>query len=343
MAHRGQTDHVHSHSRGKAAGGSLQLLIHNHAWFVGVGGVLLGLFLLVYVPRLEAVSRSLFLFAGFHLVGAVLLLASLYALAPRARLRRVLGRHKREARTDEYDFGWGPEWMNGLALVALVMLFVAVAINVVAPAWWPLALVVAVFGAFFVVGNLMMQSFRNRDHVVLPMVGLLRSDDDLVLDAGCGAGRTTIALSRVLRSGRVVAVDRFDAGYIDDGGRTLLDRNLRVAGLDERVRVEKADLVSLPFADGTFDGAVSTSVFDHLGKAKGRALAEVFRTLKPGGRFLVAVSVPGWEMFMIANVLSFFLASRKTWRRLATAAGFDVVDEGVFNFAWFALLEKPAA
>ena len=341
MAHHGQTDHVHGHSHGGAAGEGVNRLIHNHAWFAGVGGVLLGLFLLVFVPRLEAVSRSLFLFAGFHLLGAVVLFASVYALAPHAGLRRALGRHTRATRADAYDFGWGPEWMNGLALVALVALFVAVAIDIAAPSWWPLALVIAVFGAFFVVGNFMMQSFRSRDFIVLPMVGLLRGDDDVVLDAGCGAGRTTIALSRVLRSGRVVAVDRFDAGYIEEGGRTLLDRNLQVAGLGDRVRVEKADLVSLPFAEGTFDGAVSNSVFDHLGDAKERALAEVFRTLKPGGRFLLAVSVPGWEMFMIANALSFFLASRQTWRRLAGAAGFEVVEEGVFNFAWFALLEKP--
>lgn len=104
-----------------------------------------------------------------------------------------------------------------------------------------------------------MRSFRSSDHVVLPMVDLVQSDEDVVLDAGCGAGRTIVALNRVLRNGRIVAVDRFDADYIDDGGRELIERNLRVAGLVERVTIETADLSALAFADETFDGAVSTT------------------------------------------------------------------------------------
>jgi len=313
-------------------------VLHSHTWFVGVGGVVVGLLLLVFAPRLAAVSRSLFLFAGFHLLGAVVLLSSFYALASRGHRHRD---RRSSAGAREFDFGWGPEWMNGLGLAALIALFLAVAVEIAAPAWWPPALLLSVAGTLFLIGNFVMRSFRSRDHVVLPMVDLLRGERDTVLDAGCGAGRTTVAISRMLRSGSVVAVDRFDAGYIEGGGRALLDRNLAAAGLTERVGVERADLASLPFDDATFDSAVSTNVFDHLGAAKGRALAEVYRTLKPGGRFLLAVWVPSWEMFTVANILSFFLTSRGAWRRLATATGFRVIDEGVFNYAWFVLLAKP--
>ena len=188
-----------------------------------------------------------------------------------------------------------------------------------------------------------MRSFQGADFVVLPMVALTSGDADVVLDAGCGAGRTTVALRRGLRNGRVVAVDRFDADYIDGGGRALLERKLAAAGLMERVEVRAADLTRLPFPDATFDAAVSTNVFDHLGADKLRALAEICRTLKPGGRFLIAVWTPSWPMFAVASVFSLFLTPRAEWRRLAKAAGFVVADEGVFNYAWFALFEKPAA
>lgn len=193
-----------------------------------------------------------------------------------------------------------------------------------------------------VVGNAVMRSFRRTDHVVLPMVNLLSSDHDLVLDAGCGSGRTTIALARVLKSGRVVGLDRFDAGYIDDGGRALLDSNLRLAGLSEKVQVETGDLTAMVFADNHFDSAVSTHVYDHLGRQKLQALGETYRVLKPGGRFLMAVWVPGLTMFAVANVLSLFLTTKAQWRGLAQRAGFRVIDEGMFNHAWFVLLEKPA-
>ena len=123
------------------------------------------------------------------------------------------------------------------------------------------------------------------------------------------------ALRRGLRNGRVVAVNRFDADYIDGGGRALIERNLAAAGLMERVEVRAADLTRLPFPDATFDAAVSTNVFDHLGADKLRALAEICRTLKPGGRFLIAVWTPSWPMFAVASVFSLFLTPRAEWRR----------------------------
>ncbi|MBI3451652.1 MAG: class I SAM-dependent methyltransferase, partial [Rhodospirillales bacterium] len=296
--------------------------IHSHTWIVGVLGLVAGLLLLVYVPSLKAVSGSILLFAGFHLVGGIVVLASLYIVALRQIVRRILRGRTRQAApvAGIYDFGWGPEWMNGLAVGALVAASAAVAIQVAAPAWWPLAFLVLLLAAAFSVGNSIMRSFRSADHVVLPMVDFLQGDHDLVLDAGCGAGRTTIALSKGLRNGRVVAIDRFDADYIDDGGRTQIEHNLRAAGLSERVRIETADLTDLPFDDISFDSAISTNVYDHLGRYKEGALHEIFRVLKPGGRFLMAVWVPGGAMFAVANILSFFLTSRAQWRAMARRA-----------------------
>lgn len=317
--------------------------LHSHMWVMGLAGVAAGLALLIYVPRLGAVSKSVLLFAGFHLVGAVVVLSSLYVTTLRGALRRWLKLGDRAVSGERFDFGWGPGWMNGLAIAALVSAAGAVALQVAVPRAWPGSFLLLVLTAVFVAGNFVMRSFRREDHVVLPMVDLVRGDRDLVLDAGCGAGRTSIALGRVLKGGRIVAVDRFDAGYIDDGGRTLLERNLRLAGLSERVSVETADLTALPFPEASFDAAVSTHVYDHLGDQKAQGLREVARVLKPGGRFLMAVWVPGWTMFTVANLLSLFLTPKAAWRDMAARAGFKVVDEGIFNHAWFVLLEKPGA
>jgi SAM-dependent methyltransferase len=316
--------------------------VHSHAWLVGVVGLIVGLALLVYVPTLKAVSRSLLLFAGFHLIGGAIVLASAYSLVLRRTARRLTRRAEPHAAASGFDFGWGPEWMNGLAFAAIAAIAAAVAVIVAAPAWWPASFGLVILGALFGVGNAIMRTFQSRDCVVLPMAPLLRSDRDLVLDAGCGAGRTTIALSCVLGEGRVIAVDRFDADYIDNGGRALLDRNLKIARLADRVSVVTGDLTALPFDDNHFDAAVSTNVFDHLGDGKQKALEEIRRVLKPGGRFLMAVWTPGFAMFAVANVFSMLLTSRRRWRSMAERAELRLVQEGVFNFAWFALFEKSA-
>lgn len=315
--------------------------IHSHAWIMGVVGAAVGLALMVYAPSLPAVSQSVLLFAGFHLVGGIVLAASAYSLGLRKLLRRWGWRNNAPA-ANQFDFGWGPEWMNGLAVAALAAFAGAIGVMVAAPAFWPLALGGALLAALFIVGALVMRSFQSRDFVVLPMVRLLRSSQDRVLDAGCGSGRTSIALARCLGAGRIVAVDRFDADYIDEGGRGHIDHNLRVAGLTEQVTVMRADLTQLPFPDNEFDAAVSTHVFDHLGAGKAAALGEIHRVLQPGGRFLMAVWTPSWPMAAVANIFALLLTDKRAWRRLAADAGLRVVDEGVFNFAWFVLLEKPS-
>ena len=315
---------------------------HSHMWLIGLVGIVAGAVLMIYVPSLKAVSASLLLFAGFHIVGGIVLLASFYVMALRGWIRRLHAARPAVSGRGKLDFGWGPGWMNGLAVAALATFAAAVAVQVAWPAWWPLTFLLVFQGALFLVGNAVMSSFRHRDYMVLPMVDLMRHGQGRVLDAGCGAGRTTIALSRILADGRVTAVDRFDADYIDDGGRALLERNLAIAGLTERVDILTADLTALPLDDASIDAAVSTNVFDHLGAGKRQALAEIRRVLRPGGRFLMAVWVPGLTMFAVASVLSLALTSRRRWRELAEGAGLKVVDEGVFNHVWFVVLEKPA-
>ena len=62
---------------------------HGHMIWVGVAGIAAGAALMIYVPSLRPVSNVLFLFAGFHLVGAVVVMASLYLLAGRRIGRRL--------------------------------------------------------------------------------------------------------------------------------------------------------------------------------------------------------------------------------------------------------------
>ncbi len=310
---------------------------HQHGWIFGLAGFAAGLMLLVYVPSLRPVGQSLILFAGFDVVGAVVLLATIWYGSLRERL------HHPSRRANKIDFGWDPGWTMGLAVTALIAGASAVAVEVAVPDWWPAAWILLLTGAFFFTGFILMLGYRRPDGAVLPMVNLLSGDKDVVLDAGCGAGRTTIALAHALRQGRIVAFDRFDASYIDGGGRSLIENNLRLAGLSERVSIETGDLAAMPFGDASFDSVVSTNVYDHLGRNKETVVRETFRVLKPGGRFLIGVSVPSWAMFAVGNVLSFFLKSRSGWRKLAARAGFAIDGEWMVNGTWFALLVKPGA
>ena len=245
------------------------------------------------------------------------------------------------AQQQEPDFGWSRPAYLAPWLIAAVLVSAALGLQLHWPECWGAWFVLALLGAGFFAGGVWLRTSDKADHAPLPLVDWLGSDGDLVLDAGCGGGRTTLAVAKVLRRGRIVALDRFDARYIEAGGRALLERNLRIAGLTGRVEIAPGDITRLPFPDGQFDSAVSAHVMDHLGPNKRTGLAELRRVLKPGGRLLMVNWVPGWAMFSLGNVFSFLLTSPAGWGELAAAAGFAIRDQGRFNGLWFAVLERP--
>ncbi len=323
-------------------GGSTTERSHSHMWLFGVLGLAAGFGLMVSVPRLKPLEHVLLLQIGLYILGAIVLLASLHALAgPSMRRHRTRRSGGHRAAMDRYDFGWHPGMTAFPWTAALVLLGAAVVLQVTLPLWWPLALLLTLMAANFFAGYLIVRTTTRADRTTLPMVDLLQGDHDLVLDAGCGAGRTTLSLGRVLKRGQIVALDRFDADYIDAGGRDLLENNLRLAGLTDRVRIETGDLTRLPFEDQTFDTAVSAHALDHLGPEKGQGMREVLRVLKPGGRLLVVASVPGWATFAIVNMLSLLLMGKVGWRSLARTSGFEIVEDGDFNGFWYLLVRKP--
>lgn len=100
--------------------------------------------------------------------------------------------------------------------------------------------------------------------------------DQLVLDAGCGAGRWALELAR--RGPRVLAVD---LGLSIE----LAARNCASTG---RVLCVEADLLELPVAEASVDWAYTLGVLHHL-RDPLAALRRIVRSVRPGGVVLVYV------------------------------------------------------
>jgi ubiquinone/menaquinone biosynthesis C-methylase UbiE len=100
-----------------------------------------------------------------------------------------------------------------------------------------------------------------------------------VLDVGSGAGTATLeAARRIQVGGRVIGID------IAPGLVEIANRDAREQGLPVDCYVMDAENLHLP--DETFDVVISFSAIFHF-PDPGRAIAEMFRVLKPNGRFVL--------------------------------------------------------
>lgn len=114
---------------------------------------------------------------------------------------------------------------------------------------------------------------------LLALLGLL-DDNWTVGDLGCGTGQVSESIAPFV--GRVVAVD--------DSPAMLGAARSRLGGLSN-VEVRSGEVERLPIGDGELDAAVLFLVL-HFVPDPERALAEVRRVLRPGGRLLVVDMMP---------------------------------------------------
>ena len=102
-----------------------------------------------------------------------------------------------------------------------------------------------------------------------------------VLDIGCGAGVDTIFAAKMTGpAGKAVGIDLIPEML------KRAEENLKLAEIDN-VKFEESSAEKLLFPDESFDVVISNGAFN-LVPDKARALEEVFRVLKPGGRLMIA-------------------------------------------------------
>ena len=127
---------------------------------------------------------------------------------------------------------------------------------------------------------------RNRDRFFQP---LALTGNEQVLDLGCGRGLLLIGAAKRLITGKATGVDIWQTVDLSGNRPEATLENARREGLEDRVEVKTADMRELPFGDATFDCVVSRAAIHNITSTaeRARAIREVARVLKPGGRALI--------------------------------------------------------
>jgi ubiquinone/menaquinone biosynthesis C-methylase UbiE len=160
------------------------------------------------------------------------------------------------------------------------------------------------------------------------------------LDLGCGCGQLTRALWSKSR-GQAQSITGLDCAAINERAYDQLRRTLQPLPHPDQIRFLTADFSSgLPFLNTEqFNGAVSglaiqyaecyseergcwtTEAYDHL-------LSEIWRVLRPGGRFVFSVNVPepAWGRVALGSLWGIFQTCqpgrflKNSWRMLRYGA-----------------------
>ena len=122
------------------------------------------------------------------------------------------------------------------------------------------------------------QALKNQDKIMAELAGITK--DDLVLDAGCGIGGSSLFLAKAIGC-KVVGISIVEQQV--KKARHLASR----FGLSAEATFSVADFTAMPFAENTFDVVWAIESVCYAPK-KEQFLREAFRVLKPGGTLIVA-------------------------------------------------------
>lgn len=139
--------------------------------------------------------------------------------------------------------------------------------------------------------------------------------DDHVLEVGFGGGDLIARMHPVVTRGRIVGVD------FSPAMTALCERRFSTMVRAERVALHCASVDALPFASEEFTKAATVNTI-YFWPDPVAALAEVHRTLRPGGRIVVAFNPPATASKLAYTQHGFTLYEPDQVRALLHEAGF---------------------
>lgn len=123
-------------------------------------------------------------------------------------------------------------------------------------------------------------------------------EGDRILELGCGMGSLWTANMYRVKDSYDITLTDFSEGMVEEAGKNIHKSNFKF---------QRADVQDIPFEDGSFDAVIANHMLYHV-PDRDRALSEIRRVLKIGGRFY-ASTMGITNLFELAKFVNEFDSS----------------------------------
>jgi ubiquinone/menaquinone biosynthesis C-methylase UbiE len=229
--------------------------------------------------------------------------------------------------------------MTGLSVLIilagiLVFLFVVQIIGII----------ILAFGIYLVASYGLSIHFMRQDSAEDASEILKLMGSEYVLDVGCGLGKLTNGIAKQLNGGKVIGIDIWNKMEIPGNSAEKAYENAEIEGVEDKVEFKFGNVLDIPFPDTTFDLVTSSSVLNNLHDMdeKLKALKEIYRVTKPGGRFLLVEPLRNLRGFFTFTPFAFWMLLKKDdWMSLLKQSNF-VINDYLYRYGvgWF-VAERP--
>jgi len=145
-----------------------------------------------------------------------------------------------------------------------------------------------------------------------------------ILELGCGAGTLWLENMERIPDGWEIVLSDFSAGMVEEASSNL--------GKHSQFQFKVIDAQAIPYESEYFDAVVANHMLFHV-PDRSAALAEIWRVLKPGGKFYASTGGKR-HLSEIADLLSKFDIELASWRNLADSF---TLENGMVQLSqWFA-------
>lgn len=137
-----------------------------------------------------------------------------------------------------------------------------------------------------VVGSFMLKIMNSAHYEMnkwaLQMISI--NKDDVMLDVGCGGGKTLQLLSKINTYGKIFGIDYSEQAVNDSIKANKLDIEMG------KMHIQQASVTELPFSTNYFD-VITAFQTHYFWSDLEHSVAEVFRVLRQQGSFLIIAEI----------------------------------------------------